>query len=219
MKRLLSTKILPERLQNKLTDAGWELTQYNAISVDLLPVHFKPEDSIVVFTSKHAVRACVLGRSDKGLTGASCLCVGDTTASLIQEHGGRVLESAPSATGLASLISKKYTEKSFIYYCGDRRLDILPEAFDKLQLDWKEVVVYRTKTEERAFNDTFEGILFFSPSGVESYTSSNPIGLATAYCIGPTTAQAASNHTERFKIAESPGVEALVSLVIQQTTP
>lgn len=219
MKRLLSTKILPEPLRDKLTDAGWELTQYNAISVELLPVLFEPEDSIAVFTSKHAVHACLSGSADKGLTGAVCLCVGNTTASLVREHGGVVMESASSATELASLIAEKYTKKFFIYYCGDRRLDILPEAFDKLQIDWEEVIAYRTKIVERSFNMSFDGIMFFSPSGVEGFTRSNVIGLATAFCIGPTTALAVSNHTKRFKIAESPGMEALVSLVIQQTNP
>lgn len=219
MKRLLSTKILPEPLQDKLMHAGWELTQYNAISVEVLPVFFDPEDAIVVFTSKHAVRACVLGSADKGLSGAFSLCVGEKTASLVREHGGTVLESAPSATELASLICEKYTDKSFVYYCGDRRLDILPEAFDKLQLDWEEVIAYRTKSEKRSFKDPFDAILFFSPSGVESFSSSNSIGLATAYCIGPTTALAASKHTKRFKTANTPGVEALVALVIKHTNP
>lgn len=219
MKRLLSTKILPEPLQDKLMDAGWELTQYDAISVELLPVQFNPRDKILVFTSKHAVRACVSSNADKSLLKAPCLCVGNTTASLIRQHGGVVLGSASSATELASLIADKYTEKSFIYYCGDRRLDILPEVFDKLKLDWEEVIAYRTKIVERSFRGSFDGILFFSPSGVESYMTSNDIGTAVAYCIGPTTASVIKKHTKRFKKAEPPGVEALVALVIEHSNP
>lgn len=219
MKRLLSTKKLPESLQARLRSSGWELTQYNAISIELLPVVFRPQGRIAVFTSKHAVRACLLGNPDGDLSGTPCLCVGATTASLIREHGGKVLEYATSATALASLISKKYTNQSFIYYCGNKRLDIIPEVLDRLGVSWEEVTAYHTKTVERSFDHPFEGILFFSPSGVESFTGLNPIGTATAYCIGPTTAAEASKHTEKYQSSESPDLEALVALVIQNTNP
>lgn len=219
MKRLLSTKILPKPLQDQLMEAGWELTQYNAISVELLPVRFTPGDKIVIFTSKHAVRSCVSANADKALAGASCLCVGKSTASLVRARGGVVLETTSRATELASRIAKKYTDQSFIYYCGDRRLEILPDALDELKLKWEEVIAYRTKTVDRSFRNSFEGILFFSPSGVESYTASNTLDTATAYCIGPTTALAAKKYTKKFKIADPPGVESLVALAIHCTNP
>ncbi|MEJ2583534.1 MAG: uroporphyrinogen-III synthase [Robiginitalea sp.] len=219
MKRLLSTKVLPEPLQAQIRSSGWALTQYDAISVELLPVEFKPLESIAVFTSKHAVRACMSGNPDRKLSGVSCLCVGHTTASLVREHGGEVLESAASATALADCISKKYTDKSFVYYCGNRRLEIIPRALDKLGLKWEEVIAYRTKTIAKTFDHGFDGILFFSPSGVRSFTRSNAIGDATAFCIGPTTAGEASKHTNKYKIANSPGVQALVTLVTQPANP
>ena len=219
MKRLLSTKILPESLQERLRSSGWQLTQYNAISIELLPVVFRPQGSIAIFTSKQAVRACLAGNPDGDLSGASCLCVGAKTASLIREHGGKVLEFASSATELASWISRKYTDQSFIYYCGNRRLDIIPEALERMSVSWEEVTVYHTQMVKRSFDHPFEGILFFSPSGVESYTSLNPVGKATAYCIGPTTAAEVNKHTKKYKIATTPDLEALAALVIQSTNP
>jgi uroporphyrinogen-III synthase len=219
MKRLLSTKILPESLQDKLRSSGWQLTQYNAISIELLPVVFRPQGNIAIFTSKHGVRACLSGKPDGDLSGATCLCVGATTASFIREHGGTVLEIASSATELASWISRKYTDQSFIYYCGNRRLNIIPEALERMSVSWEEVTAYHTQMVERAFDHPFEGILFFSPSGVKSYTSLNPLGEATAYCIGPTTAAEANKHTKKYKIAKSPDLEALVALVIKNTNP
>jgi len=219
MKRLLSTKTLPESLQARLLSSGWELTQYNAISVELLPVQFKPQGKIVVFTSKHAVRACLSGNRNGALSRASCICVGATTASLIRKHGGKVLASASSATELASLIAAKYTDQTFVYYCGNRRLEIIPEVLDKLSVDWEEVVAYRTQMVQESFDHPFDGILFFSPSGVESFASQNTIGVATAYCIGPTTASEAKKYTKKYKTSESPDIETLVDLVIQNTNP
>jgi len=218
MKRLLSTKILPESLQAQILAAGWKLTQYNAISIELQPVEFTPGDRLAIFTSKQAVRACIASGPDSGLSGVSCLCVGAATASLIRDHDGAVLECASSATELASRITNKYTDRSFVYYCGNRRLDVIPETLETLGLDWQEVIVYQTKTVAQTFAQKFDGILFFSPSGVESYTGSNAIGGATAYCIGPTTAAAANKHTKKYKIATSPDLEALVALVIKLPT-
>ena len=219
MNRLLSTKILPESFQARLRSSGWELFQYNAIAVELLPVKVRPQGTIALFTSKHAVRSFLSSNPDRKLSGVSCLCVGATTASLVRENGGEVLESGPSASELASLILEKYTDQSFIYYCGNRRLDIIPQALDKQSLVWEEVIAYRTKAVEKSFDHTFEGILFFSPSGVESFTSLNPIGTATAYCIGPTTATEAKKHTDKYKIAEYPDLNSLVALAIQTTNP
>ena len=218
MKRLLSTKILPDSLQAQILAAGWKLTQYNAISIEWLPVEFAPGDRLAIFTSKQAVRACLASGSDNVLSGVCCLCVGAATASLIRDHDGAVLECASSATELASRITKKYTDKSFMYYCGNRRLDIIPETLDNLGLDWQEVIVYRTQTVDQTVDQTFDGILFYSPSGVESFTASNAIGGATAYCIGPTTAAAVQKHTKKYKIATSPDLEALVALVIKLPT-
>lgn len=218
MKRLLSTKVLSESQQGRLEAAGWELTQYDAISVEYLKVPFKPRGRLAVFSSKHAVRA-LISENKTGLQGVQCLCVGETTAALLQSIGAEVLESAPSASDLASRIKKKYTKRNFIYFCGDRRLDILPEAFRELGVEWEEAIIYKTTPVHKSFEKSFDGILFFSPSGVESYMSRNSLGHATAYCIGPTTAAAAKKYTDRIYNAESPGVDALISLAAKSTNP
>ena len=115
-------------------------------------------------------------------------------------------------------IADKYTEKSFVYYCGNRRLDTIPEVLDSLPGSWEEIIAYHTTAVGKSFGHPFDGILFFSPSGVESYTRLNAIGMATAYCMGPTTAAEASKHTKKYKIATSPDLEALVALVIKLPT-
>ncbi len=216
MKRLLSTKNLSDAHRRRLAAAGWELTQYNAIRVELLPTTIAPGDRLAIFTSKHAVRACVSGAPGSALRGVSCLCVGKSTAGLVQRAGGRVLETASSATALAERIKEKYTKKSFVYYAGDRRLDTLPETLTALGVDWQEVTAYKTRFVKRHLDTVFDGILFFSPSGIQSYTACNTIGSATAYCIGATTAAEAKKHTNRLIVAGSPGVEALVALAAGQ---
>ena len=217
MKRLLSTKMLKADHSKRLKTAGWDLTQYNAISVERLPVSSKPGTRLAIFSSKHAVQACLSGPVD--LSGIPCLCVGEKSKALLAEHGIEVLEVTDTASALAEKIAQKYTDKTFIYYCGDRRLDILPNALNELGLDWEEEMVYRTSIIPRQFQTSFQGILFFSPSGVESFVAKNDLKDTWAYCIGATTAAKAKKYTDRILIAVEPTLEALVNQAISAHNP
>ena len=214
MKALLSNRVLEANQCDRLAQAGWSLTQYDAISIELGPVAFEPGARIAIFTSRHAVRACFSGPDLKEAAGIRALCVGEGTAALLRDRGIAVLEAAPNARVLADWIKSKYPDKYFVYYCGDQRLDIIPDTLNSLGMPWDEVVVYKTTLVKRAFDRSFDGILFFSPSGVEGYARSNAFGRAAAYCIGPTTAAAVRKHTERFKIADRPSVDAVIDLAI-----
>jgi len=219
MKRLLSTKMLKADHSKRLKTAGWDLTQYNAISVERLPVSSKPGTRLAIFSSKHAVRACLSGPGPVDLSGVPCLCVGEKSKALLAKYGIEVLEVADTASALAEKISQKYTDKTFIYYCGDRRLDILPNALNELGLDWEEEMVYRTSIIPRQFQTSFQGILFFSPSGVESFVAKNDLKGAQAFCIGETTASEAKKYTDRVLIAAEPTLEALVNQAISAHNP
>mgnify|MGYP001825941299 CR=1 FL=1 len=217
MKRLLSTKLLKAAHSKRLKTAGWDLTQYNAISVERLPVSTAPGERLAIFSSKHAVQACLSGPVD--LSGVPCLCVGEKSKALLAKHGIEVLEVADTASALAVKIAQKYTDKTFIYYCGNRRLDILPNALNQLGQDWEEEMVYRTSIKPRQFQTSFQGILFFSPSGVESFVVKNDLRDTWAYCIGETTAGEAKKYTDRVLIGAQPTLEALVNLAVSEHNP
>lgn len=219
IKRLLSTKVLNTVQEERLKAAGWHLTQYNAISIALLPVGDSPKDRVAIFSSQHAVRACLSGPGPIDLKGVPCLCVGGKSKALLEENGIEVLEVAGTATALAGLIAQEYSDKTFVYYCGDRRLDVLPEALERTGVDWKECIVYNTALDVRKWDTNFDGILFFSPSGVESYMVRNTLQEARAYCIGNTTAAEAKKHTDRILIAAQPTLDALVTLAAGQQNP
>ncbi|MCO5724307.1 uroporphyrinogen-III synthase [Robiginitalea marina] len=219
MKSLLATRKLGSAHREILMAAGWRVTDYDAIAITLLPTPYDPKGDAAIFSSKHAVLACFPEDMPEAPSDKPCLCVGETTAALLGEKGVRVLETAPSASDLATRIEKRYRDWSFTYYCGNRRLDTLPQALDSLGIPWEEVVVYNTGSVHRAFDQAFDGLLFFSPSGVESYARMNPFGKAVAYCIGPTTAAAARKYTERILISETPDVGAVIALALSQKDP
>lgn len=218
MKTLLATRKLGKEQRGDLMASGWEVTDYDAIAVTLHPTPYDPKGDAALFSSKHAVQAC-FPEGAKALSGRPCFCVGETTAALLRRKGVRVLETAPSARGLAERIEKGYRDWSFTYYCGNRRLDTLPKALDALGISWEEEVVYHTGEVHRAFDQAFDVLLFFSPSGVESYARMNPFGKAVAICIGPTTAAAAKKYTDRILISETPDVAAVIALAVGQGDP
>lgn len=216
MRSLLSTRVLSASQSEQLRKAGWDVEQYNAISITLLPSTFEPGNRYAIFTSRHAVRACFQDLQEPDPTGVQCLCVGEKTAESLREKGIFPLEVAPNAADLAMRIRNKYTEKSFVYYCGDKRLDLLPDALDSLRVSWEELVVYQTTQARREFHKSFDAILFFSPSGVESYYEVNKNSRALALCIGETTASAVKKYTNRYEVAEHPSVKAVISLAEDQ---
>ena len=76
-------------------------------------------------------------------------------------------------------------------------------------------MVYETKQKSYKINQAFDGILFFSPSGVKSFLENNALDNKTCFCIGTTTAKALENRTKNIIIASQPTVENVIDEVIK----
>jgi uroporphyrinogen-III synthase len=65
-----------------------------------------------------------------------------------------------------------------------------------------------------------DGILFFSPSAVESYLAANKIKNEICFCIGETTAEALEkNKIKNIIVAHQPSIEDVIDDVIQEYHP
>ena len=214
MKRILSTKILDPKVESLLKEAGFILQQYEALEFEYIPVRM--ESLPAIFSSTNAVKACFGNPTDKpAKIELDCFCVGNKTAGLLKKHGQRVVAQEADASRLARLIIEKYTDKSFVYYCSDRRLETLPGELKAAGIPLEERIVYKTNFRKQSFESAFDGILFFSPSGVQSFVEENGLGNAWALCIGSTTAGEAMKYTDKIKIAKQPEAMALAELTIQ----
>ncbi|MCC8142570.1 MAG: uroporphyrinogen-III synthase [Tannerellaceae bacterium] len=71
--------------------------------------------------------------------------------------------------------------ESYYFFCGQRRLNEIPERLSGAAISYKEVIVYETELTPQTLEKTYEGILFYSPSGVESFFSANHPGKATLF--------------------------------------
>ncbi|MEO0902719.1 MAG: uroporphyrinogen-III synthase, partial [Bacteroidota bacterium] len=59
----------------------------------------------------------------------------------------------------------------------------------------------------KKFDTTFDGYLFYSPSGIRSFLEVNTLSESPLFCIGETTAQEAKKHSENLIVANKPTVE------------
>ena len=208
---VLSTKILTPTQEEQLLHADIRFEAYNAIRIQLLDfeVHFPVENAII--TSQNAARAILRKKTAIENT----YCVGQKTKALLEENQINVREVGQNAADLSQKIIEKHHTKSFIFFCGNRKMETLPTLLEKHAIATKEIEVYKTYLNPKTIKNHFNGILFFSPSAVASYMLKNTIENSTAFCIGTTTAAQAEHHTKNIAIAPLPTVEHVLAQVIK----
>jgi len=169
-----------------------------------------------VFTSMNAVEA--VGKRISPNTNWKIFCIGNTTKKIVRNHFGetKIAGTADSADKLAEIIIKEPL-KNVVFFCGDQRRNELPEKLKNNGINIEEIVVYKTVETSSIISKQYDGILFFSPSAVQSFFSNNSITNKTqVFAIGSTTADAAKKFTEiPVIISEKPGKENLVNLAIK----
>ena len=213
MTRILSTKKLSKALKNKLSDAKIKLVEKNFIQTKSVDFETPQLNEYLVFTSKEAVKS-VLKSDVKNVHSISCFCVGSKTRNFLEKKGFIVLESADYAEELIQIIDSKYKNHSFTFFCGNIRRNTIPDFFQQNKIAYNEIVVYETKLKPNQIKESFDGVLFYSPSGVNSFLENNTLENKTCFCIGTTTAKALENKTKNIVIASQPTVENVINEVI-----
>ncbi|MFN4761918.1 uroporphyrinogen-III synthase [Gillisia sp. Q332] len=213
MPTVLATKILEPHQKQLLLNAGISLVEYNAIKIEF--IDFDPGKKRIknaIVTSKNAARAIIR----KNLIIENCFSVGEKTASFLKKYKYNISEIADYGTALAAIITKKYPNENFSFFCGDKRREELPSILKENGIDLEEIQVYKTRLNPKEFQQEFDGVLFFSPSGVKSFFSQNKIKNSTAFCIGTTTASEAKKITDTIIIATKPSMENVIVQVVKK---
>lgn len=215
MRTVLSTKILAPAQKERLLNAGLGFVEYNAINIIFSDFEIDDGYDHYIFTSQNAVKSYTKNENSERNSKINSFCVGKKTAELLKQHGFSVVETTDNAADLAQIISKKHSESRFLFLSGNKRRDELPELLKKNNIRYKEVVVYETHLAAKRFERTFDGVLFFSPSGIQSFMKQNKLGKSIAFCIGETTANEAKKHTENIVMATRPTVENVLVKAIK----
>jgi hydroxymethylbilane synthase len=209
-----STKLLTEA-QRQLFHGGIvsESSDFIKISLNRIkPQVVQQPIKNVIITSKNAVEALVQNFDASKLQFENIYCVGRRTKKLIEQKIGPVKKSARNSKLLAEHLVEYIEGTEATYFCSDIRLDALPKILEENHIQVTEVHAYKTILDAEKLQDGIEGVMFYSPSTVQSYITANK-AKGIAYCIGETTAKEAKKHFEDVRIAKVPTVESVIDLV------
>tara|TARA_R110001632_G_scaffold169221_10_gene288068 strand:+ start:600 stop:1259 length:660 start_codon:yes stop_codon:yes gene_type:complete len=210
--RVLSTKKLLQNQRELLLNAEFSFLDYDALRVTYLDVEIPETTTNCIITSQNGARA-FLAQMPIGAAKTSYYCVGKKTAGLISENGLNVAHIAQNGAELAHFIIKNHQNEAFSYFCGNNRRDELPSLLKEAHIQCNEIIVYETHEQIQAFNQSFDGVLFFSPLGVSAFAKANPI--PTAFCIGETTAKEARKHTNKVVVSNATTIESTIAKAVK----
>lgn len=175
-----------------------------------------------IVTSRNAVKALQrLRDAGLGVMGDQKIyAVGPKTKQALEDIGLHAdIPLNANAEGLAEHIIEEGEINTAIYFCGNRSRQVLQNKLEEEGIEVQSIEVYETHLRdvdppERAI----DGILFYSPSGVQAYEES--VGFdgeeeaPQLFSIGPTTADRLRESVDReIHIADRPGTEPLLRKV------
>jgi len=181
-------------------------------SVELKPLiaEFAAEKQIVVFTSAHAVKLvseCLKYKPDWKI-----YCIrNETRIAVINWFGSEsIVKYASNAMSLSACMIADGI-KDALFFCGDQRLDILPENLKNHGVRLTEFIVYETRLTPVRLEEQPNAILFFSPTAVRSFFSMNELSPDTrVFAMGKITAAALEQYTALPIIISSESDKAFV---------
>jgi uroporphyrinogen-III synthase len=172
----------------------------------------------IVFTSMNAVNT-VAAYINGNTPDWNIFCIGHTTRQLAAKYFGEqsIQTVGNNASELADQMIANKSVKQVVFFCGDKRREELPRKLRQNGIIVQEVIVYHTINTPYRIEKEYDGILFFSPSAVESFFYVNAVLPSTIlFAIGQTTADAIKTFTDNPVIeSERPGKEELVKKMFE----
>jgi len=210
--RLLVTKKCSPSFKDRIVQLGLTLIEYPLIRIEPLPVQIEIVESSLIFTSQNAVKLAFESKEISALLhGKNCYCVGEKTKALLEKNGQKVLKMHQNASDLAHFLVKKVKNDSFSFFCGKQRRTEIEDLLGREHMKLKIHELYETHFSSKVFENHFDGILFFSPSAVQSFFSKNHWNKHThGFCIGTSTARALQQYTSSYNVAKTPSENHLL---------
>jgi uroporphyrinogen-III synthase len=173
----------------------------------------------VVFTSKNGVASVVQMLRGKQPEW-DIYCLEGATRQAVHHYflKATIKQDAKSAGDLVRMIDVNDVDKSVVFFCGNKRMDTIPELMKGMGVPLEEIIVYQTLYTPSIIMKKYDGILFFSKSAVESFAAANRIPVKTAlFAIGDTTAKALKDYvgaTLPIIQSPSPSEKTLIETII-----
>ncbi len=214
--QILSTKILSNVQKQELVNANFNILEANFIATQNQNFELKDIFDNLIITSQNAAQSILLHSKCEELKTKNVFCVGLKTKALLEENGFNVIVYVDYASDLAEIVTLIYSSESYTFFSGNLRKETLPKALKEAKIKFNEIQVYETTLTPQKIKTTVDGILFFSPSAVESYLKDNKIKAEICFCIGNTTAESLEKVTKNIIVADQPSVENVIDDVIEE---
>ncbi len=218
---ILSTKHLDPTARDWALAQDWGLMEMEFIQIEALPLNRSQErrldaigpSDLVVVTSENAIKFLPTIQSTETWRFG---CIGHKTRYKVQERfpHNQIRFTADNSRDLAAQIVESKCFGDVYFICAEDHRMELSLLLQKHRIKVETFSVYKTIKQPQKVDHHYDGILFFSPSGVESFFQLNQSIKNTIYAaIGQTTANALENYTKRVIISEAPTQEALLRCV------
>jgi len=211
---IYSTKSLTEG-QMQLLNNDLVATSNDAVKINLNRISaavLKAPMKNVIITSQNTVDAILTNCPKEDLNFENIYCVGRRTKRLVERRIGKVVHAENYGKDLANYLAENLKEREVTYFCSDLRLDYIPDILTENNIKINEIEAYQTKYDAIEVAKDIEGVMFYSPSTVQSFIKKNHAN-GIAFCIGDSTALEARKHFKDVRVAKIPTVESVIELV------
>ncbi|MFZ5971489.1 MAG: uroporphyrinogen-III synthase [Bacteroidota bacterium] len=217
---IVSTRKLASPTVEILQSNGCTLVQHDFISkVIHLPDHLTAASlqKNVVITSITGAKAFagLLDKLQLDKSAFSVFCISRGTKEYATAVGFTIVGSAPHASALADVVLENKEVQSVTHICSNLKRGELSEKLSNSGVGVHDLVAYRTDWTPVKITPAYDGLIFFSPSAVDSFLSQNALHQVPCFCIGATTSDHAQKKGYKETIAAAaPSEEFLLKKLI-----
>ncbi|MDE1192907.1 MAG: uroporphyrinogen-III synthase [Arachidicoccus sp.] len=221
--KILSTKSISEDLVQQAKSSNIQIDIINFIetksvnddSIKEKIKQYSNKKIAAIFTSINAVETVFAQINTMPDWKIFCTSGATKDALLNYINEEMILGTEHNASSLADKILENKEIDSCVFFCGNQRLNTLPDKLLRESINLAEVIVYETNALPQKINENYNGILFFSPSAVESFFSLNNIDDKTVlFSVGKTTSKALRKFTKNTIVtAVFPSAESVLKEV------
>ncbi len=217
---ILSTRKLTSDKVIEWQAKGWKFTSHDFISKVIdIPADLNPHaiHKHVVLTSMTGVKAFIqiINQRQLDVSAYDVYCISRGTKEYALASGLNIKSTALHASALADEILKDVEVKEVTHVSSNLRRNELSEKLINAGVVVHNVITYSTEFTPVAIDHSYDAIIFFSPSAVDSFISLNMVQQVPCFCIGKTTADHAEKQGYQHTfIAEAPSEEILLKTII-----
>lgn len=214
MKLLFTKKISKKELS--ILNPSFEVITENFINISYQYPSEIPKSNHFILTSQNGLESLINLFAVDYLKDKFYYVVGEKTAQKLTHFSSNIQLVAQDVEELVEKLILT-PENQFVYFCSNLRLDYLKHELENKKKNIQEIISYQTSFLPKKIENTFDAIVFLSPSGVDAYFLENSINENTQlFAIGNTTKEAIKKYTSKDVLTPiEPKLQNLLELINQ----